>query len=454
MNGDTGRTDTKPTNVRWIVFALGCGTSWILYLHRYIISLFKSDIQTSFDLTSTQLGYLDATFFWCYAIFQVPLGICVDFLGAHLFLAGIILVWSVALAMHAWAPTVSLLYVARGLFGSGQAAAFAALSRISRNWFPSAIRTRVQGWVGVFFARGGGFCGYLLGGALVGMLARDWRVTVYVVAGLGIVHGILFLVLFRNSPRRHFWANGAEADHIEGSEGSATGVAGRMSIKEMVGRMSGRSLLNLGFLCVAACFSGIADLVYSHWIPIFLERVHGLKKAEMGIFAALPLAGGMLGGVVGGILNDRLIRNTRNPRWTRSLMGFAGKGLAAVMLGIALLFYAQPYVFVTLLIAVKFFADISLATRWGAVTDIGGKVTATVFATVNAIGILATIAGSVVYGSVIPQSVEEMKDAAGWLPMFFIGIGVYVACAVSWLLVNCTIPVLAEKSPGPEETQA
>ena len=32
---------TRPTNIRWIVFGLACGTSWMLYLHRYTFALIK-----------------------------------------------------------------------------------------------------------------------------------------------------------------------------------------------------------------------------------------------------------------------------------------------------------------------------------------------------------------------------------------------------------------------------
>ena len=31
----------KPTNVRWAIFGLACGTSWLLYLHRYTFALIK-----------------------------------------------------------------------------------------------------------------------------------------------------------------------------------------------------------------------------------------------------------------------------------------------------------------------------------------------------------------------------------------------------------------------------
>ena len=39
-----------PTRVRWIVFALGCSTSWMLYLHRYTFALIKPATRTRLDV--------------------------------------------------------------------------------------------------------------------------------------------------------------------------------------------------------------------------------------------------------------------------------------------------------------------------------------------------------------------------------------------------------------------
>jgi len=439
-----------PTRARWIVFGLGCGTSWLLYVHRYAFGLIKSDLVRDLGLTGPQLGDLDAAFFFSYAFFQVPLGLLIDVAGAHLFLASTIALWSAALAMHAWAPGIGLLWFARGLLGAGQSATFAALSRVTRTWFPASIRTTVQGWIGVFFARiGGSSANLLLGTLLLGALAMSWRSAIYLLAAAGIVQAALFLLFFRDSPRKHPRCNAAEVALIEARPATEAGPgpAAKVPLRNLLRGMSGCSLLNVAVLCLEAALSAIADLVFSNWIPLFLEKALSMSRAQVGLFAALPLAGGALGGVAGGILNDRLLRKGASTRWVRSLVGLGGKGIAAVLLGIALLLYGQPILFALMLIAVKFFADISLATRWGAVTDIGGRVTATVFAVVNAVGIAGPIVGSLVYGRVIPREGEAMGVASGWMPMFFIMIGAYVACGLSWLLVNASRPVLPEEAP-------
>jgi sugar phosphate permease len=334
------------------------------------------------------------------------------------------------------------LWYARALFGLGQAGAFASVSRLTRTWFPFSVRTSVQGWMGVFSGRFGGLCANVLfATVLIGIVGLGWRTAVYILAGAGIFLGLAFLAFYRNSPRNHPLANAAEADLIEGidpgEQATSSSAPKKIKLKEMFSRTSGRSLWNLTVLTISSNFSTLADNIYSGWIPLFLYEVHELNFKEMGLFSALPLLGGACGGVCGGFLNDRLIRITGNRRFARSAVGFGGKGMGAVMLGIAMLYYSDPYVFCGLLFVVKFFADMGLASRWGTVTDIGGEATASVFALNNSLAGIAAITAPLLYGRV--------AKFHGWPPVFYIAIAMYALCAVSWLFVNCTIPVLSEQ---------
>ena len=370
------------------------------------------------------------------------MGLLVDFTGVHFFLGGAIGVWSLGFLMHVNADT---LYAGRAVLGAGQAGVFAGIGRLTRSWFPARIRSSVQGAMGVACARGGGLSSYLLVGTLMlGFLALPWQTAIWLLASSGMVYAVIFLTMFRNSPRQHRGCNEAEVRLIEGDE-TVIDAPRRSSMRQMLRRTGPRSYINLGFLCFSACFSTIADAIYSSWIPMFLDNAYGLTYKEMGFQSALPLAGGVMGGILGGILNDRMIRWTGNRRWARSLVGFFGKGMAAILLAVALLYYENPYLFCSMLLGVKLFADMSLATRWGAATDMGGRMVATLFAVVNFVAIGADIIGEKIYGWVLPVAKADRASPEAWLPVFYIGIGMYVLCALMWLFVDCTIPLISEE---------
>jgi MFS family permease len=415
----------------------------MLYLHRYVFGLIKPTLQEEFKLGETELGLLDSGFAMFYSGCQVPMGVAIDGLGVHAVLTAMMLVWCVGLGLHAWAPQKEYLWYGRAVLGAGQAGVFAALSRVTRTWFPASVRTTVQGWVGVFFGRIGGMSANLLVGSLMlGVLLIPWRIAVYGLSVVGILFAVVFAVLYRNSPRGHPLVNRAEAALIEGgagvsADGSASQSAVKLSFRAMFARMSPRSICNLLMLNLQTILSTMADNIFSAWIPLFLATVHGLKFKEMGIYSALPLLGGACGGALGGWLNDFMVKRTGSLRWSRTGVGLAGKGLAALLLSVAMIWYDEPYTFCSLLFFVKFFSDWSLTTTWGAVTDIGGRSTATVFAFNNAVATIGAIVAPTMYGAI--------AEHTSWRLVFFTGAATYLLCALSWLAIDCRIPVIAEE---------
>lgn len=430
----------RPTRFRAVVFVLACGTSWLLYLHRYVFGLIKPMLEAEFGLGETELGLLDSGFSIFYAGTQVPMGLAIDAIGVRYMLTGAIYVWCIGLAMHALATGTTGLVGGRVVLGCGQAGVYAALSRITRNWFPASSRTTVQGWVGVFFGRIGGVSANLLvATVMIGIYGFTWRLAVYLLAMLGLLHAFVFFVAYRNSPREHSCVNDAEASLIEerpdGTPAEVTSQE-RMTIRSMFSRMTQRSTVNLLWLNAQTILSTIADNIFSAWIPLFLFKIHDLKFKEMGIYSALPLLGGACGGACGGWLNDFMTHRLGDRRRARQMVGLAGKGMAAALLLTSLIWYDNPYRFCTMLFFVKFFSDWSLTTTWGVVTDIGGRSTATVFAWNNAIATGGAILAPILYGAI--------AEHVGWKMVFFTGAAAYTLCALSWLKVDCTIPVIDE----------
>lgn len=431
----------EPTNVRWSVFSLAFATSAMLYLHRYVFGFIKPTLQEEWGLSNTQLGQLDSAFSTCYTLFQFPLGIAADFAGVHLVLTLLIAVWCYGLLRMAVAPSFNAMWYGQTIMGIGQSAVYACLNRVGRMWFPPAIRTTMQGSVGILAGRLGALSsGLVFASLLLGTLGLHWRMAILIFVAIGVTHLLLFGVIFRNSPREHPRVNEAEAQLIEGDAPQTDGRQGRTpGITHLFRSLTPRSFANLIWLSVQNVLSTFADNIYSHWIPLFLFQVHHLKFKEMGVYSALPLLGGAIAGVVGGMLNDWLIARTGNRRWSRAGVAFVGKGLAAALMFTALMFYDRPYVFCLFLFFIKLFGDWSLTSSWGVVSDIGGKATASVFAFSNTVAGVSLITAPMVFGYV--------SGNYGWKPVFVIAGVMYVLCALAWLAIDCTIPLIRESPP-------
>jgi sugar phosphate permease len=457
--------EARPTQVRWLVFVLIGLASWLLYLHRYAWGVIKPAFRKENpDLTDTEIGWLDSAFLATYAPGQIPGGLAGDLLGARAVLALSVLGWSLTLAALAGVLGFWLLFGVRAAFGLGQAGAYPAISQVTRRWFPPGVRTSVQGAVTALGRVGGACAPPLIAAFLMAGLGLSWQTALLVIALPGLLLALAFLVLFRNSPRQHPWTNEAEQEVIEadpsrkGEQGasatresslrsptlparqeetaiteealrSLTLPARQDPVPRLSLRLTGPAGLSLAMLLVYSFFSTFADMLYVNWIPTFLVEGKGLTLAEMGWFAPLPLLGGAAGGLVGGALNDVLLRRTGRPRWVRSGIACVGKSLAAVLLLASLAVPDGRWVMV-LLLACKFFGDWSLSTQWGAITDMAGKNSATLFGVVNAVGSL----GGFVAGPLLGQ----FKQRYGWDGLFLSVVAAYGAAALAWLFIDCT----------------
>jgi len=202
-------------------------------------------------------------------------------------------------------------------------------------------------------------------------------------------------------------------------------------------RFNRAAFLSLGMLLIYAFASTFQDQLYVNWIPTFLREGRNLDVATMGLFAPLPFLGGALGGILGGILNDVLIRRTGNRRWSRAGIAFMGKFVAAGLVVVAVRVEDGRLAMVVLLLA-RLFGDWSLATQWGAITDMGGRASATLFGLVNTLG----AAGGFVAGPVL----GALKQHYGWDGLFLGAAAMCLLAAATWLFIDCTRAVVEESA--------
>ena len=166
--------------------------------------------------------WMDGLFALSYGVGQVPSGMLCDWFGARLLLGGSVLLWSLALAGVVVATGVVSMGLARLAFGVAQASCYPVLGKVSKNWFPLDRRPAAQALIATFCGRGGGAAAFLLiGMVLLGELGMPWRSAVLLLSAVGIAAGMLFLLLFRNTPREHPWANQAEADLVTAADPEA-----------------------------------------------------------------------------------------------------------------------------------------------------------------------------------------------------------------------------------------
>ena len=133
-------SDAAPTGIRHHVVAVATAMALILYLDRFCVNISQQYIKEDLGLTETQMSWFISSFFWTYALCQVPAGWLGDRWGIRGVLALYILAWSVFTGGMGLAQGAFALLAMRLGCGIAQAGAFPASGSLLRRWVPFSSR--------------------------------------------------------------------------------------------------------------------------------------------------------------------------------------------------------------------------------------------------------------------------------------------------------------------------
>src|SRR6266852_5596908 len=125
---------------RWTIVGLLFTASTINYLDRAAISFALPLISRDFHLTPETKGLLLSSFFWSYALMQVPIGWCADRFNLRWLYAGAFALWSLAQGLTGLAAGLGMLITFRMVLGVGESIYFPGGSKIVSILFPPKER--------------------------------------------------------------------------------------------------------------------------------------------------------------------------------------------------------------------------------------------------------------------------------------------------------------------------
>jgi predicted MFS family arabinose efflux permease len=180
--------------LRWIVFALGVSAFWLSFFHRVAPAALAGELTRAFDVSGAALGALAATYFYVYAIMQLPTGVLADTLGPRKVLAAGTFIAGIGSLLFAAAETLTAAAVGRTLAGLGVSVAFICVLKFNAVWFEERRFATATGWANVV-----GITGALAATAplawLIGIVS--WR---SVFSAVGVVSLALALLILWKVP--------------------------------------------------------------------------------------------------------------------------------------------------------------------------------------------------------------------------------------------------------------
>jgi len=326
--------------------------------------------------------------------------------------------WSIMTMATAHALGFISLLVIRFIFGLGEAAAWPAGTQAMQFWYPKPERGLVNG---VTHSCGQFATSAVPLVAVALMTAWGWRSIFHVFGLVGVAWSFAWWVMYRDRPEESKRVNAAEAAYIR--EGRAATEATR-KVQIPWGLILGNpATWILGFAWSAYTYS---LYFFWYWMPTYLMEFRHISLKSMGYLAPLPLFGGSVGVMVGGLITDHLLRKTGNLKFSRRAVCISALLLSAVSIVPAALF-AKPVPVIIGLILCNFFVSLCSAPTWATSLDIAGGYAGTVSAVMNMIGQLAGSVSAIVFGALVQK--------ARWIAPFYIMAVILVGSAMLWAFV-------------------
>ena len=433
MSAIVSATDARRSRARLLIVTMLFLVTTVNYADRATLSIAGSALSKELHLDPIAMGYVFSAFGWSYVIAQVPGGWLLDRFGSKWVYAISIFIWSAFTAMQGLVGFLSAgtaivaLFGLRFMVGFAEAPSFPANARIVAAWFPGNER----GTASAFFNSGQYFATVIFA-PLMGWIAHDygWRHVFYVMGGLGIVMGIAWIKTIYE-PKEHPAINEAEFDYIK----AGGALVDMDAAKDTKARDTGpqwnhiRQLLGnrmmLGVYIGQYCINTLTYFFLT-WFPVYLVKERGLSILQAGFVATLPALCGFIGGVLGGVISDYILRRTGSLTMARKIPIVGGMLLSMAIIACN---YVDGQALVVGFMALAFFGKGIGALGWAVVSDTSpkeaGGVSGGLF---NMFGNLSSITTPIVIGYILAGT-GSFNGA-----LVFVGANALVA-AIAYLFI-------------------
>ncbi|MDQ0875826.1 ACS family glucarate transporter-like MFS transporter [Paenibacillus sp. V4I3] len=365
------------TRVRYMILLVLFVITTINYADRAVISIAGTPMSKELGLDAVSMGYVFSAFSWAYVIGQLPGGWFLDRFGSKLIYTLSIFFWSFFtitqgfIGFFSTGIAITMLFVLRFMVGLSEAPSFPANSRIVSAWFPtkergmaSAIFNSAQYFATVIFA------------PIMGWLTSSygWKSAFVIMGLIGIVLcGVWVKTIY--GPKDHPRVNQAELDYLEqggalvnldqAREGSAKNAEVKWGyLKQLL-----TNRMTVGIYTAQYCLNTLTYFFLT-WFPVYLVKERGMSILKAGFVASLPALCGFMGGILGGLISDYLLRRGKSLSVARKTPIVIGMLLSTSMI---ICNYVKVDWLIVSIMALAFFGKGIGALGWAVVSDTSPK---------------------------------------------------------------------------------
>lgn len=288
----------KVKGLRWYIIALIAFATVINYIDRSAINIMWPYIYKEFGIADADnksaLALITTFFMIAYALGQTFTGKLMDAVGTRLGMTISIIGWSVSIALHAFARSLMSFNIFRFMLGFSEAGNWPGATKSNAEWFPAKERAIAQGIFGA-----GASLGSVVSAPIIALLyiAFGWKMTFVLIAALGLIWVIPWLIINKAAPEKHPWLTEKERNYILDTDPNAN------SSVEVAPVLTWRELLkfrNTWGIIMSRFFIDPVWWLFVTWLPTFLKEQFLFDIKQIGAFTWLPYLFAAIGSLAGG----------------------------------------------------------------------------------------------------------------------------------------------------------
>lgn len=402
---DALRSAAPPLALSLLMWGLAAAFYLFGFFQRVTPAALANELAKELAPTATALGWLSATYFYCYAFMQLPSGLLADKFGSRRLFIAASAAAAAGTLIFAWAESFTMAAVGRGIIGGAAAVGWIGMLKLAAHWFSPQKFASVSG-----LSLAVGTVGAVLAGFPLRILSDEfgWRIVVAGSAGFVLLLMVVMIFVLRDDPVDRGYRSWAPAPETEDARE-------KMTISESLSGLPWRDLI---LLCIGqTAVTGSMVMMAGLWGVPFLTTVFDIAPRPATLFTSFMMVGFAVGSLIFGPWSDR-IKNRKKPLIVGTALVTVGFALLASGLTFWSLWLTN---FVLWLIGI---AAGSMVVSFAFGKDlVGGHKTATITACVNLSVTLGAIGLQPLFGAILDWR---------WTGLLIEGVRRYDAQAFQW----------------------
>jgi MFS transporter, ACS family, D-galactonate transporter len=295
----------------WVIVTLLFFFMLINFVDKAVIGLAGVPIMKELNLTPTQFGLVNSSFFFVFSISAIATGFIVNHVQSRWALLAMALIWAVTQFPMLGTIGVTSLIACRIVLGAGEGPAYPVALHATYKWFPNELRTLPTAVIAQ-----GAAIGVVIAIPLLNYVIENfsWHWTF---GTLGVVGAIWAAIWF-----------------FVGEEGSIVATVARGSGSPIEYVPYRRLLFNgtvlSGFAAGFGAYWGLSLLI--GWFTPYLVAGLGYSQSDAGWITTLPWAAGPFIVIFSGWLSQHLLMRGVSTRLARGIFGGGAVALGGLCL--------------------------------------------------------------------------------------------------------------------------